>query len=85
MKRKLLLIVLVIFVLSIFSSVSYGRDYTRGKDDNPVRVVAYIVHPFGMALDYAIMRPVHWVVKQTDLNKVFGSKHKPEDISFVWE
>jgi hypothetical protein len=85
MKRKLLLIILAVFILSICTSLALGRDYKRGKDDNPVRVAAYVVHPIGMALDYAIMRPIHWVVKQTDLNKVFGSEHKPEDTSFVWE
>jgi hypothetical protein len=85
MNRKLLLIILAVLILSTFSTVSFGRDYKRGKDDNPVRILAYVVHPVGMAAEYLITRPIHWVVKQTDLNKVFGSEHKPEDVSFVWE
>lgn len=82
MKCKLLLIIVAVLILSTFS---FGTDYKRSKDDNPVRIAAYVVHPFGMAAEYLITRPIHWVVKQTDLDKVFGSKHKPEDISFVWE
>jgi len=85
MKRKVLLIAFILVLFFVFSSPSFARDYKRGKDDNPWRIAAYIVHPFGMALDYGVARPIHWVVKQTNLNKVFGSEHKPEDVSFVWE
>ena len=85
MKRNLILMALLLVLFFVFTSGSYARDYKRGKDDCPWRIAAYILHPFGMALEYAVTRPVHWVVKQSELNKIFGSEHSPEDVSFVWE
>jgi hypothetical protein len=38
-----------------------------------------------MAAEYAITRPIHWITKQVNLNKLFGSKNTYEDNSFVWE
>jgi len=85
MKRKLAIIALVLSFFFVLSSFSYASNYQRNKDDYPVRWLAYVAHPFGMAADYLIARPIHWIVKQTDLNTLFGSEHKPEDVSFKWE
>ena len=30
------------------------------------------MHPVGYALEWAIFRPIHWVVAQPNLEKVFG-------------
>ena len=52
------------------------------------RVITQLPFPKSMRwkdLDIRFARPIHWIVKQTDLNTLFGSKHKPEDVSFKWE
>ena len=86
MKVKLVLLFVTVAVLFSLSSVSFADQYKRGsEDDYPGRILAYVVHPFGMALEYAVTRPVHWITKQTELNKVFGSDNTFEDKSFVWE
>ncbi len=85
MRSKLIVTTLVVVLILLFCSTSFAHSYCRGKTDNPLRIVAYLVHPFGMALEYAITRPIHWVVSQPDLDKVFGHVPGEYDIFFVWE
>lgn len=54
----------------------------RGSDDefdetqtHPLRIVAYLVHPAGFALEWLLFRPFHYVVSRPGLDKVFG--HRP--------
>jgi hypothetical protein len=42
------------------------------SQSHPLRVLAYLVHPFGYALEWAIFRPFHWVVSQPNTEKIFG-------------
>jgi len=85
MRAKFILVGLLIVVFFVLTSVSIASDYKRGVDDNPVLILSYVANPIGVAAEYLITRPVHWITKQVNLNKVFGSKNKPEDKSFVWE
>jgi len=39
---------------------------------NPVRIVAYVLHPIGVVLDYVIVRPAHWVVEREPFRTLFG-------------
>lgn len=39
---------------------------------NPVRIVAYVLHPIGVILDYVIVRPAHWVVEREPFRTLFG-------------
>lgn len=47
-------------------------DQYDDSQSSPLRIIAYIVHPVGYALEWAIFRPIHWVVAQPSLVKVFG-------------
>ncbi len=46
--------------------------YDPKKAANPVRIVAYIVHPVGVLLDYGIARPCFWVVQREPFSTIFG-------------
>ncbi len=37
-----------------------------------MRIVAYVVHPVGVALDVLIMRPAHWLVSFEPFKTLFG-------------
>jgi len=39
---------------------------------HPVRIVAYVLHPVGVVLDYLIVRPAHWVVEREPFRTLFG-------------
>jgi len=85
MKAKVVLVGILAVVLFTLTTACFASDYKRGTDDNPVRILAYAVHPVGMAAEYVVTRPIHWITKQIHLNKVFGSKNKFDDVSFKWE
>ncbi|KPL12079.1 hypothetical protein AMJ85_02100 [candidate division BRC1 bacterium SM23_51] len=52
-----------------------AHDYDRDNSDHVLRYVAYLLHPVGIALEYGVTRPIHWVVSQPNLRTVFG--HAP--------
>lgn len=39
---------------------------------HPVRIAAYALHPVGVALDWAIVRPAVWVAKREPFRTIFG-------------
>ena len=44
-------------------------DDTAG---HPLRFVAYVLHPFGVAVEYLLFRPAHWLVSQEPMKTLFG-------------
>jgi hypothetical protein len=85
MRGKTFVIGLCIFGLLIVSTVGFGHDYRRSYSDNPLRYLAYAVYPIGLACEYLITRPIHWLVTQGHLSKVFGHiSASPDDICFEW-
>lgn len=59
--------------------------YRRSTNDNPFRIVGYALHPVGLLIEYSIMRPIHWVVSQPDLDIVFGHQPAPQDDGTYFE
>lgn len=84
MKQKLAVAVLALALVAVAIPASANR-YRRGQSDNPMRLVAYVLHPVGLALEYGIMRPIHWVVSQPDLDIVFGHQARPDDEGTYFE
>lgn len=51
--------------------------YEPERAGHPLRIVAYVLHPIGVALDYLIMRPAHWVGSHEPFSTLFGHQ-EPE-------
>ena len=49
-------------------------EYDEDSAGHPLRLIAYVLHPVGVAIDYLIMRPAHWLVSQEPMKTVFGHK-----------
>ncbi len=47
-------------------------DYDDRNSGHPLRIVAYVVHPIGVILDYLIFRPFHWVGSHEPFSTLFG-------------
>ena len=47
-------------------------DYDDQTSGPPLRIVAYVVHPIGVILDYLIFRPFHWVGSNEPFITLFG-------------
>ncbi len=59
------------------SGVARADDYDPERAGHPLRIVAYVLHPVGVALDYLIFRPAHWLGSHEPLRTLFG--HEADD------
>lgn len=73
MKRIALCAVLGVLCVSL-ATPAFAHRYSRRDDGHPLRFVAFVIHPIGVALEYAIARPVHRFVSQPDADIWFGHK-----------
>ena len=49
-----------------------GADEYDDSQANPLRILAYIIHPVGYTLEWLVTRPFHELVAQPDLEPVSG-------------
>jgi hypothetical protein len=49
-----------------------ATEYDSERAGHPLRILAYIGHPIGVLLDYALLRPCHWVGSQEPFSTIFG-------------
>lgn len=51
---------------------AHADEYDPRRAGHPLRIVAYVAHPIGVLLDYAIFRPAHWIGHQEPFRTIFG-------------
>ena len=56
------------------ASPSFAADYDPSTAGHPLRILAYAVHPVGVALEYLLVRPAHWLISTEPMKTVFGHK-----------
>lgn len=69
--RRLLAAAIALGALAVASPAA-ADDYDPQRAGHPLRIVAYVVHPVGVALDYLIFRPAHWLGSHEPLRTIFG-------------
>src|SRR5262245_7380303 len=47
-------------------------DCYRDEESHPFRILAYAINPIGVALEWAIFRPIHWAVSRPATAPIFG-------------
>jgi len=57
-----------------------AHDAYDDSESHPLRLAAYAVHPVGFALEWLFTRPLHFVVSNPGLDRVFG--HVPHESPF---
>ena len=63
----------VLLLVGLLSATAATADeYEPEEAGHPLRVVAYVVHPVGVVLDYLIFRPAHWLGSHEPLKTLFG-------------
>ncbi|RIL06478.1 MAG: hypothetical protein DCC71_06645 [Proteobacteria bacterium] len=55
-----------------YAPVRVRDDHDPRRAAHPVRIVAYALHPVGVALDWLLVRPAVWAVRQEPLRTIFG-------------
>jgi hypothetical protein len=54
------------------ATASRMSNYEPLRAGHPLRIAAYVLHPVGVILDYAIFRPFYWVGSHEPLRTLFG-------------
>jgi hypothetical protein len=57
-----------------------AHDAYDDSQSHPLRLVAYVLHPAGFAAEWLVTRPVHFLVSQPQLERIFG--HTPHESPF---
>lgn len=73
--RKIAVVALMAVMMTSVPALGAAVDEYDDSQAHPLRVFAYLVHPIGYALEWAIFRPFHWMVAQENTEEVFG--HEP--------
>ena len=69
----------LIAVLAFGAGPASADTYEPESAGNPLRVVAYVLHPVGVLLDVLIFRPAHWLGSQPVISQLIGhEKDHPE-------
>jgi len=78
---KHLLIALVAAVgLVMVPATGRAHDAYDDTQSHPLRIIAYAVNPIGYAAEWLVFRPIHFVVSQPKLERMFG--HTPHETPF---
>ena len=48
------------------------EPYEPLRAGHPLRIVAYVLHPIGVILDYAIFRPAYWIGTHEPIRTLVG-------------
>jgi hypothetical protein len=70
MRGKIAMLALLGVVMC--GSAFAAPDEYDDSQSHPLRVAAYVAHPIGYALEWAIFRPFHWLVSRDETEEVFG-------------
>jgi len=84
MKKRVYALMFALALLAL-PALSQAHSYDRDDSDYPLRYVAYAVNPIGIAVEYGVLRPIHWIVSQPSLCIIFGHVPREGDETFVWE
>jgi hypothetical protein len=47
-------------------------EYDSKRAGHPLRIIAYALHPIGVAFDYLLFRPAHWLGHKEPIRTLFG-------------
>ena len=70
--RNIVVAALVAFSLAAAAPAAHADSYEADRAAHPVRIMAYVLHPVGVLLDYLLVRPAHWLGHQQPFKTLFG-------------
>lgn len=69
--KRWISVLVALAVLGVASPAMADR-YDADRAGHPLRVIAYLAHPLGVAVDYLFLRPIHWIGEHEPFATVFG-------------
>lgn len=71
-KRWAAIILASILMLTSTASLGRASEHDSTMAGHPLRIVAYVLHPVGVVLDYLIFRPAHWIASHEPIQTLVG-------------
>jgi hypothetical protein len=71
-RRTVRAAVLALALVSLSGAPAAADDYDSYRTGHPLRILAYLLHPVGVAIDYLIMRPAHWIGSEEPMDTIVG-------------
>jgi len=62
----------IALLLALTASPARAVDQYDDSQSNPLRLLAYVIHPVGYLAEWLVLRPFHRIVSQPELEPVFG-------------
>jgi hypothetical protein len=78
--RRLLMTVALTVALVGMSVPAFAHDAYDDSQTHPLRLAAYAVNPVGWAMEWVVFRPIHFLVSNPQLERIFG--HTPHEDPF---
>jgi len=79
--RRTLASIALVLGLLVLAPPALADDYEPQSAGHPLRIAAYVLHPVGVALDYLIFRPAHWIGSKGPMKQIFGHEDATPRIS----
>ena len=76
--RKIVAAALVAAGIAWSAAPAAADEYDANRAGHPLRIIAYVLHPIGVAFDYLLFRPAHWVGHQQPFRTIFGHRGERE-------
>jgi hypothetical protein len=70
--RRSLAALALIACFAAVGTPALADEYDRSRAGHPLRILAYVLHPFGAAIDWLVLRPAHWAGSQPAFQEIFG-------------
>lgn len=79
MKRPLVFVFALVASLTLVTKSGFAApDEYDESQANPFRIVAYLIHPFGVITEWLVLRPLHYVVSANEQQEaIFGHRPHP--------
>lgn len=58
--------------LALAATPALAHDHRSDRAGHPLKIIAVVLHPIGVAIDYAILRPAHWLAEREPVKTLTG-------------
>lgn len=62
--------------IAFSAAPSVADDHRSERAGHPLKIIAVVLHPVGVILDYAIFRPAHWLANREPVKTLTGHEEE---------
>jgi len=62
----------VLAASAVLAAPAAADEFDSKRSGHPLRILAYMAHPFGVILNTLVFRPAHWAVMHEPMKTLFG-------------